>query len=118
MRSRESLELEKGSGDVAVNSLPMDSLPVLAARPNLQIEETRRERRFSTWRSTCATRCCKDVRVRQAIACAIDRELIIEHAAARPCAAGVEPAACQPLGLDRRCCTLRLRSGAGGAAAG
>src|ERR1039458_5199780 len=24
-----SLELEKGSGDVAVNSLPMDSLPVL-----------------------------------------------------------------------------------------
>src|ERR1019366_5040736 len=36
----ESLELEKGSGDVAVNSLPMDSLPVLAARPDLRIEET------------------------------------------------------------------------------
>ncbi len=35
----QSLELEKGSGDVAVNSLPMDSLPVLAARPNLQVED-------------------------------------------------------------------------------
>ena len=35
----ESLELEKGSGDVAINSLPMDSLPILAARPNLAIEE-------------------------------------------------------------------------------
>jgi len=36
----ESLELEKGSGDVAVNSLPIDSLPVLASRPDLRIEET------------------------------------------------------------------------------
>jgi peptide/nickel transport system substrate-binding protein len=36
----QSLELEKGSGDVAVNSLPMDSLPVLAARPNLLVEQT------------------------------------------------------------------------------
>ena len=36
----ESLELEKGSGDVAINSLPMDALPVLAGRPNLQVEET------------------------------------------------------------------------------
>jgi peptide/nickel transport system substrate-binding protein len=35
----ESLELEKGSGDVAVNSLPMDSLAVLAARPNLIVED-------------------------------------------------------------------------------
>src|ERR1700691_662510 len=35
----ESLELEKGSGDVAINSLPMDSLPVLEARPDLSIEE-------------------------------------------------------------------------------
>jgi peptide/nickel transport system substrate-binding protein len=34
----ESLELEKGSGDVAVNSLPTDSIPVLGARPDLQIE--------------------------------------------------------------------------------
>ncbi len=36
----ESLELEKGSGDVAVNSLPMDALPVLAKRPNLRLEDT------------------------------------------------------------------------------
>ena len=36
----ESLELEKGSGDVAINSLPMDALPVLAKRPQIQIEDT------------------------------------------------------------------------------
>src|SRR5208283_4998821 len=36
----ESLELEKGSGDVAVNSFPIDSLPILAARKDLQVEET------------------------------------------------------------------------------
>ena len=36
----ESLELEKGSADIAINSLPMDSLPVLAARKNLEVEDT------------------------------------------------------------------------------
>jgi ABC-type transport system substrate-binding protein len=52
----ESLELEKGSGDVAVNSLPMDSLPVLAsaAKPG---NRRRRERRFSISTSICAIRC-------------------------------------------------------------
>lgn len=32
----ESLELEKGSADVAINSLPTDTLRVLAERPNLR----------------------------------------------------------------------------------
>src|SRR5580698_3168189 len=36
----ESLELEKGSADLAINSLPMDSLPVLAARNELEVDET------------------------------------------------------------------------------
>ncbi len=73
----ESLELEKGSGDVAVNSLPMDSLPVLAARPNLQLEETGgTEIQYLGF--NLRDPLLKDARVRQAIACAIDRELIIK----------------------------------------
>ena len=73
----ESLELEKGSGDVAVNSLPMDSLPVLAARPNLQVEETGgTEIQYIGF--NLRDPLLKDVRVRQAIACAIDRNLIIQ----------------------------------------
>jgi peptide/nickel transport system substrate-binding protein len=73
----ESLELEKGSGDVAVNSLPMDSLAVLAARPNLQIDETGgTEIQYLGF--NLRDPLLKDARVRQAIACAIDRELIIK----------------------------------------
>lgn len=74
----ESLELEKGSGDVASpNSLPMDSLPVLAARPNLVVEDTPgSEIQYLSF--NLRDPILKDVRVRQAIACAINRELIIQ----------------------------------------
>lgn len=73
----ESLELEKGSGDVAINSLPMDSLPILAARPNLQIEETGgTEIQYLAF--NLRDPLLKDARVRQAIACAIDRGTIIQ----------------------------------------
>ncbi len=72
----ESLELEKGSGDVAINSLPMDSLPVLAARPNLQIEETGgTEIQYLGF--NLRDPLLSDARIRQAIACAIDRDLMI-----------------------------------------
>ena len=72
----ESLELEKGSGDVAVNSLPIDSLPVLAERPDLRIEETGgTEIQYLAFNLRDAL--LKDVRVRQAIACSIDRDLIM-----------------------------------------
>src|ERR1035438_4209104 len=72
----QSLELEKGSGDVAVNSLPMDALAVLAARSNLQVEETGgTEVQYLGF--NLRDPLLKDARVRQAIACAIDRELII-----------------------------------------
>ena len=78
----ESLELEKGSGDVAINSLPMDSLPVLAARPDLRIEETGgTEIQYLAF--NLRDPLLKDVRVRQAIACSIDRDLIIRT----PCCA-------------------------------
>jgi peptide/nickel transport system substrate-binding protein len=73
----ESLELEKGSGDVAINSLPMDSLAVLAARPNLQMEETiGTEVQYLSF--NLRDPLLADVRVRQAISCAIDRNLIIQ----------------------------------------
>jgi len=72
----ESLELEKGSGDVAINSLPMDSLAVLAARPDLRVEETGgTEIQYLGF--NLRDPLLQDARVRQAIACAIDRELII-----------------------------------------
>jgi peptide/nickel transport system substrate-binding protein len=73
----ESLELEKGSGDVAINSLPMDSLTVLASRSNLQVEDiggTQIQYLAFNLRDPLL----KDARVRQAIACAIDRRMMIQ----------------------------------------
>jgi peptide/nickel transport system substrate-binding protein len=73
----ESLELEKGSGDVAINSLPMDSLSVLAGRPNLQVEETGgTEIQYLAF--NLRDPLLQDARVRQAISCSIDRGLIIQ----------------------------------------
>ena len=73
----ESLELEKGSGDVAVNSLPMDALPVLEKRPNLKIEDTPGTQvQYLAFNLTDPL--LRDARVRQAISCAIDRSLIIQ----------------------------------------
>ncbi len=72
----ESLELEKGSGDVAINSLPTDSLPILARRPELRIDYTPGTQiQYLAFNLTDPL--LKDVRVRQAIACAVDRDLII-----------------------------------------
>ncbi len=71
-----SLELEKGSADVEVNSLPMDSLAVLAKRANLEVEDgagTIVQYLAFNVRDPIL----KDARVRQAIGYSIDRELII-----------------------------------------
>ncbi len=73
----ESLELEKGSADVAVNSLPMDALPVLAALPNLIVEDAPGTQiQYLTF--NLRDPLLQDPRVRQAIACAIDRTQIID----------------------------------------
>ena len=72
----QSLELEKGSADVAVNSLPMDALAELAQRANLRVDRTAGTQiqylAFNT-----ADPVLRDERVRQAISCSIDRELIL-----------------------------------------
>jgi peptide/nickel transport system substrate-binding protein len=72
----ESLELEKGSGDIAINSLPMDSLPVLKQRPDLEVDDTDgTEVQYIAFNERDPL--LKDARVRQAIAYAIDRKIII-----------------------------------------
>jgi peptide/nickel transport system substrate-binding protein len=72
----QSLELEKGSADVEVNSLPLDALPVLSRRKNLEIEDGRgTEIQYLAFNTRDPI--LKDARVRQAVACAIDRNLII-----------------------------------------
>ena len=73
----ESLELEKGSADIAINSLPMDSLPVLAARKGLAVEDTAGTQ-IHYLAFNLLDPLLRDVRIRQAIACAIDRNLIIQ----------------------------------------
>jgi peptide/nickel transport system substrate-binding protein len=73
----ESLELQKGSGDVAVNSLPTDSLPVLAKRPDLRVDDSGGTQ-IQYLSFNVRDPILKDTRVRQAISCAIDRDLIIK----------------------------------------
>ncbi|HTB96951.1 MAG TPA: ABC transporter substrate-binding protein [Terracidiphilus sp.] len=72
----QALELQKGSADVAINSLPMDTLPALAREPNLQIEDVGgTEVQYLAFNTRDPL--LSDSRIRQAIACAIDRKLII-----------------------------------------
>ena len=72
----QALELEKGSGDVAINSLPMDTLPVLAKRPNLVIDDVGgTEVQYLAFNTRDPL--LRDVRVRQALAYGINRKLIV-----------------------------------------
>lgn len=72
----QSLELEKGSGDVSINFLPMDALPVLAKRSNLTIDSVPGTP-IQYLAFNLRDPLLKDVHVRQAISCAIDRNLMI-----------------------------------------
>ncbi len=89
----ESLELEKGSADVEVDSLPMDALTALATRPDLEVSDTPgTEIQYLAFNTKDPI--LRDARVRQAIACAIDRNLIIRtlyHGYARPAVSLLPP---------------------------
>ena len=47
--------------------------------PNVDQQDQLRSRRSSTWTSTPPTRCCRDVKVRQAFAMALDRQGIVDQ---------------------------------------
>ena len=71
-----SLELEKGSADLEINSLPMDALGVLESRANLAVDDVPgTEVQYLAFNTRDPI--LKDVRVRQAIAYSINRGLII-----------------------------------------
>jgi peptide/nickel transport system substrate-binding protein len=72
-----ALELEKGSADVETNSLPMDSLNVLAARPNLVVQDSPGTI-IQYLAFNVRDPILKNVLVRQAIACSLNRDLIIQ----------------------------------------
>jgi len=71
-----ALELEKGSADVCINCLTADMVSALAKRPNLQVEDgPGTNLNYITFNAQDSV--LRDVRVRQAIACAMNRPLII-----------------------------------------
>ncbi len=90
----QALELEKGSGDVESNSLPMDALPELARRPDLAVDATPGTQ-IQYLAFNLRDPLLSDARVRQAVAFAIDRETIIHallHGHARPALSLLPPA--------------------------
>src|SRR5581483_9070446 len=74
----QALELRKGSGDVAINSLTPDTVVTLAKDRNLQVM-TGPGTRLAYLGFNLRDPILKDVRVRQAIAYALDRRPMIQH---------------------------------------
>ena len=72
----QSLEMEKGSADLTVNSLPMDAVAELAKRGNLRVAQTPGTQ-IQYLNFNVRDPLLSDTRVRQAIAFAIDRDLIV-----------------------------------------
>jgi peptide/nickel transport system substrate-binding protein len=71
-----ALELQKGSADLASNVLTLDMVHELRSNPNLQVETGLGSQVFYlTFNVTDPL--LKDRRVRQAVACAIDRQAIV-----------------------------------------
>lgn len=74
----QALELRKGSGDIAINSLTPDTVVTLAKDPNLVVEKGPGTR-LAYLGFNIRDPILKDVRVRQAIAYALDRGPMIEY---------------------------------------
>jgi peptide/nickel transport system substrate-binding protein len=73
-----ALELRKGSVDLAINALSADMVKTLAGEPNLVVE-TRPGTVYTYLAFNLRDPLLKDVRVRQALAYAIDRQQIIHY---------------------------------------
>ena len=72
-----ALELQKGSADLASNVVTLDMIHTLESRPNLKVESGPGSSVvYVTFNVTDPS--LKDKRVRQAIACAIDRQTIVD----------------------------------------
>jgi peptide/nickel transport system substrate-binding protein len=74
----EALELRKGSGDIAINSLTPDTVLTLARDPNLAVERGAGTR-LAYLGFNVRDPILKNARVRQAIAYALDRRPMIEY---------------------------------------
>jgi peptide/nickel transport system substrate-binding protein len=74
----EALELRKGSGDITINSLTPDTVLTLSRDPHLVIERGPGTR-FAYLGFNLRDPILKDVRVRQAIAYALDRQPMIDY---------------------------------------
>src|ERR1700757_500919 len=74
----EALELRKGSGDIAINSLTPDTVVTLARDPRLKIERAAGTR-LAYLGFNLRDPILKNVQVRQAIAYALDRRPMIEY---------------------------------------
>lgn len=74
----EALELRKGSGDVSINALTPDTVVTLAKNPNLRVMNGPGTR-LAYLGFNLRDPILKDVRVRQAIAYALDRRPMIEY---------------------------------------
>ena len=74
----QALELRKGSGDVAINSLTPDTVLTLAREPNLAVERAPGTR-LAYVGFNLRDPILKDARVRQAIAYALDRRPMIDY---------------------------------------
>ena len=74
----EALELRKGSGDIAINSLTPDTVLTLGRDPGLVVEHAPGTR-LAYLAFNLRDPILKDVRVRQAIAYALDRKPMIDY---------------------------------------
>jgi len=77
-QTTEALELRKGSGDIAINSLTPDTVLTLAQDPALAVEQGHGTR-LAYMGFNLRDPILKDVRVRQAIAYALDRAPMIDY---------------------------------------
>jgi peptide/nickel transport system substrate-binding protein len=73
-----ALELRKGSADAAINAIAVDSIPQLAKQPNLVVDRAPGTI-FAYIGLNLRDPILKDLRVRQSIAYAIDREALIHY---------------------------------------